>query len=82
MFSADESENAFHVSQANDREQIKWLLQEYRSEFDDFFMVAFNPIFISLRVFHKFNLFPQIPELRKVRFDNIAEWRKIEPYLQ
>ena len=82
MLTADGRDSSLQVSQENDREKINCILQEYRSEFDELFMVAFNPILISLRVFHKFNLFPKIPELRRVRFDDIAAWKKIEPYLK
>ena len=82
LFSAVDEGRAFRVDPRRDKHKIDSLIETYRTVFDDLLMVSFNPVLLSLRVFHAFQLFPNIPELRNVNFSNIPAWTIIEKHLK
>ena len=81
IFSPGEKEGAFRVNPRRDRESIDTLVAKYRGTFNELLMFSFNPILISLRVFHAFQLFPNIRPLRNVNFSTIPAWAEIEAAL-
>lgn len=82
FFSVVDEGTAFRVEPHRDRYMIDALVANHRRLFEDLLMVSINPILLSLRVFHAFRLFPNIPELRKVDFSKIPAWATIETFLK
>lgn len=45
-------------------------------------MASFNAPLLILRTLHAFDLFTKLSGLRKYRFDEIPEWKKIQTALR
>lgn len=78
LFSNTGEGTVFRIDPYADRRAIDSLVAAYSAVFEDLLMVAVNPILLTLRVFHAFPLFPDIPELRAVDFSAIPAWATIE----
>lgn len=82
MFSSNDEGKSFYINDQNDGVALKLILEEHSSSFDGLMMVTFNAILISFRLLDEFNLFPKIPPLRDVNFDNIPLWSKVKENLK
>lgn len=72
----------FGIDGSRDRAKIDEVINRYRNLFESLLMAAMNPILLSLKVFHQFDVIPKIPELREVNLDGIPAWAKIEALLR
>ena len=82
LFSGVGEGSSFRVDPSRDEHKIESLIRAYRTVLEDVLMIGFNPILLSLRVFHTFKVFPNIPELRDVNFSTIPAWATIERQLR
>ena len=82
MFSVDEHLETCGFCAEPDRRAIDETLRLYKPACEALIEPAFNPVFLVLRVLHKFDLFPKIPELRKLNFSVMPIWREIEAALR
>ena len=82
LFSGVGEGSSFRVDSSRDEHKIESLIRAYRTVLGDVLMIGFNPILLSLRVFHVFKVFPNIPELRDVNFSTIPAWATIERQLR
>lgn len=82
LFSGVGEGSSFRVNPSRDEHKIQSLIRAYRAVFQDVLMIGFNPILLSLRVFHAFKFFPNIPELRDVNFSTVPAWATIERHLK
>lgn len=73
---------AFGIDASRDRMKIDEIMDRYRNLFESLLMAAMNPILLSLKVFHQFDLIPKIPELEEVDLSGIPAWAKIEALLR
>ena len=82
FFSPVDDGPGFGIDPSRDRDKIDEVVDRYQGLFESFLSVALNPILLSIGVFHRFDLFPKIPELQKMNFSGIPLWAKIEAYLK
>lgn len=72
---------AFGIDASRDRAVIDEVIKRYQSLLESLLMAAMNPILISVKVFHRFDVIPKISEFRDVELKGIPEWTKIEALL-
>jgi hypothetical protein len=63
---------------AQKRERIDKFLIDWREANVGVFNAAFVPIFMSLRVLHKLNFMPKIPNLKSFPLESFPVWKEIE----
>lgn len=80
-FSAVDGGPAFRIDPRQDRLAIDAIVERHRQVFDDLLMICFNSILLSLRVFHVFRLFPDLPELHGDNLTPIPAWATIKRHL-
>jgi hypothetical protein len=61
-------EATYRPDLTSDKLHIDGIISEYREAISGLVHLAFDPGLITLRVLHRFNLFPKIPELRNFAF--------------
>ena len=59
-------------------ERIEKFLNDWKETNEGVFNAAFVPAFMSLRLLHKFDFLPKIPELKSFPLENFPAWKAIE----
>ncbi len=57
---------------------ITALVKDWKATNEIVFQLAFIPLLFNLRILHKIDFLPKIPELRKFPFSRFPAWRRIE----
>jgi hypothetical protein len=66
------------ASRRAEYQTIKAFMKEWKPTNEIVFQIAFIPLLFNLRILHKIDFLPKIPELRKFPFSRFPAWRNIE----
>lgn len=75
-------DGAWIVDPFNERAVLQNLLAERRSTLSGVVMASYNAPLLILKTLHFFDLFTKLSGLRKYRFDDIPEWKRVEALLR
>jgi hypothetical protein len=57
---------------------IEAFMTEWRATNELIFQYAFIPLFFNLRILHKIDFLPKIPELKQFPFSNFSAWQRLK----
>jgi hypothetical protein len=75
---ADEGGSIWRRAGSPTFDTIKVFMAEWRATNETVFQYAFVPLFFNLRILHKVDLFPKIPELKQFPFTNFPAWAHLK----
>jgi len=75
-------DGAWLVDPCNETHVLEAMIAERRDTLEGVLMASYNAPLLILKVLHVFGMFTKLAGLRKYRFDEIPEWKKIEAALR
>ncbi|HWK68370.1 MAG TPA: hypothetical protein VNS34_25895 [Rhizobiaceae bacterium] len=75
-------DGAWLVDPCNEKRVLEAMIAERRDTLKGLLMASYNAPLLILRVLHAFGIFTKLSGLRKYRFDEIPEWKKIKTALR
>jgi hypothetical protein len=74
----EQDEVVWRRTEAEPRVLIEKFLTHWKETNEGVFNAAFVPVFMSLRLLHKIDFLPKIPELKSFSLENFPAWKMIE----
>ena len=68
----------WHLHTISVRARFTEFLDRWKTTSEVIIIAAFVPIFMNLRILHKFNFLPKIPNLKSFPLDAVQAWKQIE----